>query len=150
MNWPEMHQRCPSAKFVCIASLADHHLKFTRRSKNRGCGVADAVYEEGATVWGVVYEILDTEIGILDKCEGFNPGRELNAYVREERHVCRDGDKEKPLLVSVYFVNNKENCHLPDEKYKRLIVEGAEYWHLPTEYIEQLCRIKVVAQPMTC
>ena len=42
-----MKERCPSAKFVAVAKLTDHSLQFTRRSVNRGCGVADAVPERG-------------------------------------------------------------------------------------------------------
>jgi len=146
MNWDQMQDRCRSAQFLGVALLRDHRLAFTRYSDSpsRKCGVADALYEKGAEVWGVVYEIPDTEIAILDRCEGFRPGRELreNAYIREERHVCRDGDEQRPLLVQVYFANQQQNPPRPSAEYKKLIVEGAEWWHLPSDYIDQLERIE--------
>ena len=40
MEWKQMRERCPSAMFVCIAKLKDRRLAFTRKSKDRGCGVA--------------------------------------------------------------------------------------------------------------
>ncbi len=145
MDWCQMRKRCPSAQFLSVALLRDHRLAFTRYSPSRECGVADAVAEEGPKVWGVVYQIPDTEIAMLDKCEGFTPGRkrEENDYVREERHVYRDGDEKQPLLVHAYFANRQDNPPLPSTKYKQLIVEGAEYWHLPCTYVDELKRIEV-------
>ena len=80
MNWDQMRERCPSSRFVGIAVLRDHKLAFTRKSVNRGCGVADVVAEDGAQVWGVVYEIVDLDVGKLDASEGFRPGRDMNSY----------------------------------------------------------------------
>ena len=145
MDWRQMRKRCPSAQFLSVALLRDHRLAFTRFSRSRECGVADAVAEEGAEVWGVVYQIAETEIGILDKCEGFQPGRERgeNDYVREERRVYRDGDEKQPLLVHIYFAKRQPDPPLPDKEYKTLVLKGAEYWHLPPTYVDELRRIEV-------
>ncbi len=43
MNESQMVERCPSTRFVGVATLPDRRLAFTRRSVNRGCGVAGAV-----------------------------------------------------------------------------------------------------------
>ncbi len=145
MDWCQMRERCPSAQFLSVASLKDHRLEFTRRSPKRECGVADAVAKEGAKVWGVVYQIAETEVAMLDKCEGFQPGRERgnNDYVREERHVYRDGDEKRPLLVHIFLAIPEPNPPLPNTKYKGLILEGAKYWHLPDTYIDELREIEV-------
>ena len=68
MNWQQMRERCPSARFVGVALLSEHKLAFTRKSKKRGCGVADAVLEGGRKVWGVIYEIDDAKckMGTMD------------------------------------------------------------------------------------
>jgi gamma-glutamylcyclotransferase (GGCT)/AIG2-like uncharacterized protein YtfP len=146
MDWSQMRERCPTAQFVCVAKLKDHHLAFTRKSEKRGCGVSDVIPERGHDVWGVVYEIDERDLGRLDKCEGFVPGRrqEDNAYFREERRVYRDGNEDDPLLVSVYFAIQQPNPPLPNDNYKRLIVGGARYWHLPDAYIQELERIEVM------
>lgn len=138
-----MKTRYPSATFVSRAKLKDHRLAFTRKSTRRGCGSADAVAKQGRDIWGVVYEIDERAVGSLDEAEGFFPGRAQNAYTRQERHVYEDGDEQKPLLVSLYFAKKQNKPPLPNAKYKRLIVEGAKYWHLPEEYIHQLEQIEV-------
>lgn len=145
LDWTQIKSRCPSARFVCKAILKDHELAFTRRSKERGCGVADVLPATNRVVWGVVYQISELDIGQLDKSEGYRPERPRkdNSYVREERHVYAEGDSQKPLSVSVYVANKQENPPLPIQKYKMLIVNGAKFWHLPEDYIQELEQIKV-------
>lgn len=142
LDWTQMRRRCPSAQFVCIAKLPDHKLAFTRKSKDRGCGVADVVPEQNAEVWGAVFEINERDIGRLDRSEGFSPGRVQNSYTREERHVFSDGDSKKPLATWVYIAQREDEPPLPNDVYKRLIVEGAKFWHLPPHYITKLEKIE--------
>jgi hypothetical protein len=118
--------------------LNDHRLAFSRTSVIRGCGVADIVQEKGDRVWGVVYEIMDLELGQLDKSEGYGPGREKNSYWRRECLVLRDGDEAQPLTVSTYFGHPQPSPPLPNQIYKDLILSGARHWHLPADYIGRL------------
>jgi gamma-glutamylcyclotransferase len=143
LDWAQMRQRCPSARFVCVAKLPGHRLAFTRKSKGRGCGVADVVPEANADVWGAVFEIDDRDIGSLDATEGFSPGRTQNSYTREERHVFNEGNAEKPLTVSVYIALKQSHPPLPNAAYKGLIVEGAKFWHLPAHYVAELEKIEI-------
>jgi hypothetical protein len=143
MDWAQMRERCPSARFVGVAVLTDHRLGFTRKSINRGCGVADAVRDEGQSLWGVVYEFADVDIGKLDKSEGYRPGREKNSYWRRECMVFLDGDEQGPLTVRAYFADPQTNTPPPNQAYKNLILSGARHWHLPEEYIRELEHIEV-------
>jgi gamma-glutamylcyclotransferase (GGCT)/AIG2-like uncharacterized protein YtfP len=79
MDWNQIQERCPSSRFIAIAVLPNHKLAFSRKSEERECGVADSLPEQGAEVWGVVYEIDDRDIGSLDYHEGYQPGRKTNA-----------------------------------------------------------------------
>jgi len=143
MNWNQMRERCPSSRFVGIAVLRDHRLAFTRESVSRGCGVADAVAEDGAQVWGVVYEIADLDVGKLDASEGFRPGRDKNSYYRRECLVFFDGGDRRPVTVSAYFGDPQPNPPLPNAVYKTLILTGGRHGHLPEEYIRELEQIEV-------
>jgi gamma-glutamylcyclotransferase (GGCT)/AIG2-like uncharacterized protein YtfP len=143
MNWQQMRARCPSARFVGVALLAEHKLAFTRKSMNRGCGVADAVPERGRKLWGVVYEIDDIDIDKLDSLEGYRPGREENCYWRRECLVLLDGTEQRPLTVCSYFAEPQTNTPLPNSEYKQLIISGARHWHLPEEYVRDLEAIEV-------
>lgn len=147
MDWNQMRSRCPSARFFCIAMLPHHQLAFTRKSKTRNCGVADVVPQQGKSVWGVVYEIADVDVGRLDFCEGYSPGRGENAYWRRECLVFKDGNPREPLTVWTYFAAKEPNPPLPSSKYKEQIIRGARFWHLPEEYIRELEQIKVSVNP---
>jgi gamma-glutamylcyclotransferase (GGCT)/AIG2-like uncharacterized protein YtfP len=143
MDWAQMKGRCPSAAFVGVAQLPDHQLAFTRKSLNRGCGVADAVLEAGCTVWGAVFEISALEVGALDTSEGYRPGRDRNSYWRRACMVFLDGDGERPLTAYAYFAEREPNPPLPNQAYKDFILSGARYWHLPGHYIAELEAILV-------
>ena len=140
MDWNQIRERCPSARFLGVAVLLDHRLAFSRYSSSstRKCGVADAVEYEGNQVWGVVYDIDELDVGNLDKKEGFQPGRKSNSYQREQRHVFLDGHRNEPLAVAIYFATPEPGAHLPSQKYKDLILSGANYWHLPENYIRDI------------
>lgn len=143
MDWQQMVDRCPSAKFVCIAKLNNHRLAFTRKSIKRGCGVVDAVPQTNSNVWGVVFQIEEGDVAKLDKKEGFVPGRERNAYVRREICVYDGGHQEKPIAAMTYFVAEKQaNVPPPNLEYKRRLIDGARYWQLPDEYVRELDKIK--------
>ncbi len=143
MNWNQMRERCPSSRFVGMAVLREHKLAFTRMSVTRGCGVSDVVAEDGAQVWGVVYEIGDIDVGKLDTSEGFRPGRDKNSYDRRECLVYLDGEGQQPLTVFAYFGEPQRNPPLSNAVYKDLILAGARHWHLPEEYIRELEQIEV-------
>jgi gamma-glutamylcyclotransferase (GGCT)/AIG2-like uncharacterized protein YtfP len=138
MDWSQIRERCPSARFFGIAVLLDHRLAFSRYSSTRKCGVADAVEYEGNRVWGVVYDIDELDVGNLEKKEGFQPGIKSNSYQREQRHVFLAGHREKPVNVAIYFTTPEPGVHLPSQKYKDLLLSGANYWHLPEEYIRDI------------
>jgi gamma-glutamylcyclotransferase len=145
LDWAQMKARCPSARFVGLAKLADYRLAFTRRSINRGCGVADAVPATGRAVWGVVFEISELEIPELDRSEGFRPGRARNSYWRRECAVLVDGDHARPLTVTTYLAEPEPDPPLPNQHYKGLIVAGARRWRLPADYIAELESIEVAS-----
>jgi gamma-glutamylcyclotransferase (GGCT)/AIG2-like uncharacterized protein YtfP len=138
MDWDQIRERCPSTRFLGIAVLLDHRLAFSRHSISRKCGVADAVESEGSEVWGVVYDIDEVDVGNLDKKEGFQTGSGTNSYQREQRHVFLEGHRKKPLAVAIYFATPQPGVHLPNQKYKDLVLSGAKYWHLPDKYIRDI------------
>jgi len=140
LEWAQMKQRCPLARFVCRAKLPEHRLAFTLKSVSRDCGVADVLPDQTKSVWGVVYELPDNELKNLDKREGYRPGRpyEKNQYSRQDHYIWPDGDAKRPLLVALYLGHPQLDPPLPSDDYKRLIVDGAKHWNLPVEYIHEL------------
>jgi hypothetical protein len=133
----QMVQRCPSTRFVGVASLSDRRIAFTRSSVNRGCGVADAVKSPGHKLWGLVYELSDADVASLDRSEGYQAGRTRNCYWRRSCTVFLDGDDSRPFPAETYFAEAQPNPPRPNEAYKLLIVRGAR-GRLPPEYVSEL------------
>ena len=146
LDCTQMRTRCPSASFIGIAKLPNHKIAFTRKSTRRGCGVADVVRQDSAAVWGVVYEITDSDPPQLDKDEGFREGRSApaNSYMREQRQVLLTGKEANPLSVWLYIANPQPNPPLPNADYKALLVTSARFWRLPAEYLQQLEDIRTL------
>jgi len=134
-----MRNRCPSASFFCVAVLPGCRLDFTHYSeaRNRNCWVADIVADVNEKVWGVVYCIDKSDIGNLDKHEGYKLQRVKNIYSRREIIVHRDGNKELPITAWIYEVVNKNlNNNKTSKAYMQKIIRGAQFWRLPAEYMK--------------
>jgi gamma-glutamylcyclotransferase (GGCT)/AIG2-like uncharacterized protein YtfP len=135
MNWPQMKQRCPSARFISLARLKGHRFAITRQSKRRKCGTADVLPDESSEVWGIVYEISDSEVCMLDDFE--------DGYRRENVLVEPVGDGKQPFRVLIYVAEKEANPPSPSADYAWLILEGAKHWGLPPGYIQMLERLEV-------
>jgi len=144
LDWDQMRARCASVEFVCVAKLPDHRMAFTHRSLSRKCGTADAKPSKRDELWGVVYEIDESEITVLDRHEGYDPSRphDSKVYVRIECRVCRQSDDDDGMAVQTYVVATPKAC-LPSAAYRDLILEGARQWRLPASYIRKLKTIQV-------
>jgi gamma-glutamylcyclotransferase len=137
MNWQQMQRRCPSSRFICVGRLTDYQFGITRHSRLRGCGTANIFPAAGKEVWGIVYDVCDKDLVILD---GFEDG-----YRREilSVHPCDNG--RQPLAALVYIAAIEENVPRPNAEYRRLIIEGAKHWQLPPLYLALLEAIQVAA-----
>jgi gamma-glutamylcyclotransferase (GGCT)/AIG2-like uncharacterized protein YtfP len=135
MNWPQMQRRCPSSRFVCVARLLDYQFGITRHSRLRDCGTANVYRAAGREVWGIVYDISDEDLMILD---GFEDG-----YRREILSVYPFDTGRQPLAALVYVAAVEENVPRPNAEYRRLLVDGAKHWQLPQLYLALLESIQV-------
>jgi gamma-glutamylcyclotransferase (GGCT)/AIG2-like uncharacterized protein YtfP len=130
LNWRQMQRRCPSSKFVTIAKLPDYEFGITRHSRLRDCGTANVFPVNGREVWGAVYEVSDTDLIIMD---GFEDG-----YRREILSVYAPDNSSQPLRALVYIAEIESDVPPPNPEYKRLILEGAHHWNIPSSYIVML------------
>jgi gamma-glutamylcyclotransferase len=135
MNWQQMRRRCPSARFICVARLPDYQFGITRHSHLRDCGTANVYPAPDNEVWGIIYDVCDTDLTILD---GFEDG-----YRRETLSFFPRDDGEQPVTALVYLAEIEDNVPLPNAVYRRLIVEGAKHWELPPAYVNLLEAIQV-------
>jgi hypothetical protein len=130
MNWPQMQRRCPSAIFITIAKLPGYEFGITRHSRLRDCGTANVYPRAGKEVWGAVYDVSDADMSIMD---GFEDG-----YERAVLSVYAPDNDSQALQVLVYIAALESNVPRPNAEYKRLILEGAQHWNMPSSYIAML------------
>lgn len=128
MDWPQMQRRCPSAKFICVARLPNYRFAIARHSRLRDCGTANIYSQAASDVWGVVYEVSDGDMTILD---GFEDGYERQQVLLYDRAASA-------IEALVYIAPRETDVPLPNAEYKRLILSGARHWHLPEEYCAML------------
>jgi len=139
MNWLQMQRRCPSSKFVCVARLMDYQFGITRHSRLRDCGTANVFPAAGREVWGVVYDVNDTDLVILDSFE--------DGYRRARLPLHALDDSSQSLAALVYVAEIEPEVPQPNTEYKRLILEGAKHWNLPESYCLMLERIEALTVP---
>lgn len=130
LNWLQMQRRCPSSRFITIAKLPDYDFGITRHSRLRDCGTANVFPVIGREVWGAVYDVSDADLIVMD---GFEDG-----YRRENLSVYAPDNSVQPLPVLVYVADIERDVPPPNPEYKRLILQGARHWNIPSSYIAML------------
>jgi hypothetical protein len=127
----QMAERCPGARAAFRARLPDHRIDFTHASQRWGGGAADIVHEPGGTVWGMVWQLEESQLTVLD---GFERG-----YERVELTVLDAADR--PHRVLSYRVREK-GAHRPTRLYLGKLLRWGERWEFPADYLARLRAIK--------
>lgn len=130
LNPVQLKRRAPEHQFVCKAYLPDHTIQFCRWSSQWRCGLASVMPSSGEKVWGIVLEITDEDLKLLDEFEGEVPSgafRHVQATVMTE-----DGEK---LLVTTHAATPIGKFK-PKEHYLEWVMKGVKQWKLPDESVE--------------
>ena len=127
-----LRARTPSARFVAVASLPGHQLRFHKKSDRDGSGKCDA-YRTGRAedvVLGVVWELDPEDKNRLDEIEGVGAGYTVESV----EVVTADG------ALAAFTYRAEPHCIdasvRPFEWYKRYVVEGAREHGLDSAYVE--------------
>jgi gamma-glutamylcyclotransferase (GGCT)/AIG2-like uncharacterized protein YtfP len=126
----QMELRCPGAVVIGPARLPDYELAFVWDSPGWGGGVATVIPASGREVWGVLWDLTDEHIEILDRYEGVAIG----AYARAHMDVETDGGVVHGLIYLATDTRQKK----PSGRYVDALVRGARAFSLPAHYVEQL------------
>ena len=133
MDPVQMSHRCPGARPLGAARLADWRLTFTRDSPGWGGGVGHIERAPGDEVWGVLWDVTDEHMRSLDEYEGVAGG----VYVRDVVNV-RHGDRD---LDAVVYIAVPRGHKPPSKKYIAALVRGAEAHGLPSGYVDRIRRL---------
>lgn len=132
MSTKRLCERIPDARSIGIAVLKDYEFMCNKKSKD-GSSKGNIAPLKDAFTWGVIFELPDTAITILDKAEG--------GYTRNTVTVLVGG---KEMECETY-ISQEITTEQPYDWYLNYIIEGAREHGLPEDYVLSLSRIKVKA-----
>lgn len=138
MLFARLHERCPSAERLGVAKLADHELRWHKRSKD-GSGKCDIGWREDSRVFGALYRIAGTDKHALDRAEGLGRG-----YEEISVQVTIEGEN---LTARTYQATDIDESLKPYSWYQALVVAGARECGIPENYVERLQLITSTEDP---
>ncbi|MBC7138606.1 MAG: gamma-glutamylcyclotransferase [Defluviimonas sp.] len=129
-----LRARCASAKSRHVAYAHDWTLTFSKRSQD-GSGKATISPAAGRRVFGVVFNLDESELSELDRFEGVGKG-----YDRKDDFLVHIADSKEPLNVVTYIANPSHiDTNLePFDWYLSLVVIGTRQHKFPPEYASSL------------
>ena len=98
-------------------------------------GVANLTPDESSHVYGVLHRITPAEFERLDRTEGVG-----NGYYRRE-FVTVDTLERERITAVTYVSTHGVAGRKPSARYLGLLLEGADEYGLPREYVETLQRL---------
>lgn len=112
----QMKQRCPDSTLVARAILPNHAIGFTGYSGRWGGAVATVVEKRGAETEGLLYELTDEDLLLLDGYEGHPYAyRRVRKYVRGP-----DGRRVRAYM----YVRPLDEPDDPSADYLRVIMRA--------------------------
>jgi gamma-glutamylcyclotransferase len=143
--WLRSENRIPGATFFAVGYITGWKLHFHKKSKD-GSGKCNILKSESDSdvVYGVVFDVPQSQIAALDKVEGA-----FHGYVRTIIEVLRDGALS--IRASVYMAESGyiKSTLAPYTWYRDLVVAGAREHNLPAPYIARLAGVASVPDPDT-
>lgn len=134
LDYTRMFSRCKSAKVYGYAELEGYKLVFMEN--NSGRIVANLVESEGAITPGMIYDIVDSDIEVLDKYEGYP-----YVYGRETIKVGYKGSEIECVtyvMAEEYYFRTKYATNkvvrgygVPKRDYFNFILNGYVMFNLP-------------------
>lgn len=124
-----LRSHCPSASFVMKAYLPNFRVEFRFYSERRRGGISTIIAYPGELTRGVIYEVPEEEMAVLDEVESVPQG----LYARETFLVLgQDGGWHE---ADLYRVVEPRGPFDPARSYVGLMLEGAEEHGLDPEYV---------------
>ncbi|HEX9915527.1 MAG TPA: gamma-glutamylcyclotransferase family protein [Candidatus Bathyarchaeia archaeon] len=132
LNQGFLRQYCPSARFVMKAYLPNYEVQFRFWSKRRQGGISTIIEKPGGLVHGVIYEVPEEELKVLDVLESVPQG----LYRREAFLVLgEDGGWHE---ADLYRVARPQGPFTPSRGYVELMLSGAQEHGLDPGYIKKI------------
>ena len=131
LNPTQLKRRAPEHRFLSLATLTDHTIKFCRWSAQWRCGLASIVPSLGEKTWGGLFELTEEDLKIMDQFEQDVP---QGAYRHVQVTIVNaQGEKE---LVTTYAATPIGKFK-PKDHYLDWVQQGLTHWKFPSDVITQ-------------
>ena len=136
LSQQQITERCPDSTLIGPGKMRGFKLVFTHYSPRWQGGVADISKDPNHDVWGLLYELSQTDLDQLDRYEGHPTvyNRMQTAVQSVQGTTIRN--------AWVYYVVHKEQFIPPTQKYFNIILEAARTHKFPEAYIAYLKSIQ--------
>lgn len=135
MDQNQMKERCPNSILIGKAVLKNYRLDFFEYSPRWQGGCADIVPDKNSEVWGLLYDVLESDINELDKFEG-SPSFYRRTTMQVEITDVGVG-------AEVYILVNKKPFTAPTIKYLNIIKATSKDFDFPADYQKYLDSIEI-------
>jgi hypothetical protein len=130
MNPGTMQGDAPGASMIGPARLDGYRLAFNVPSRSWGGGAANAVPAIGGHLWGLLWEVGDSELTALNSFRG----DEQMQQVFEVEVQGPDG----PVTATTFAVDSPERFVAPTDRYLAMLRAVAEEQGLPEEALSDI------------
>lgn len=127
----EMQRFVPTAHRGAVGTITGHRVVFERHGPDLETGGCNLSASEGATIYGVLYDLTDDEFAQLDAISGVDRG----LY---ERFAVRVATDTGEVDAETYVIPNPGGAFRPTDAYVRPILAGARDLALPADYVATL------------
>ena len=125
--FPErLHDRIKKHHTAFPATLPNYLFTYNKKSVD-GTAKANIKPNNGTEVQGVCFEIDEEDFEILTQCEGGYDRRNIEVNIE-------NGNKTKTVT---YISSSIDETLKSSNEYKKLILQGAEYWNINHLYISE-------------
>jgi AIG2 family protein len=140
----QMRLRCAGARGVGKARLDDYRFCFPLWSRIRQSGLISIEPAAGERVWGVLYEVRESDFTGLDLREGFDALRPArNSVSRITVKVART--RGRTSTAETYVARPGIEARMPSADYVAYLAKLAAARGFPEEYQRELRSVRVAA-----
>lgn len=122
----------PNAKFFMKAYLPNYSVQFQFWSELRQGGLSNISVDPGQMVHGVLFEVPEKEMILLDDMDGVYKGQ----YFRKTFLILGEDGKTYP--ADLYKVIDPLGPFTPSKGYVEIMLNGAKEQNLDPEYIKKI------------
>ena len=131
MSEEKMHADLPEATLVGAAHVDGYRLVFNVMSRSWGGGAANATFDPGSRLWGVLWEVGDDDLARLDSFRG--PSDTPHRVVDVLAHGPTGS-----VQAQTFVVDSRSGYVRPTDRYLQMLRSVAAKHDLPFEALDAI------------